>query len=233
LGLIAKSFVPFEAITPPLPMQKLFKLDVLIDRLRTHGAKGTKRILFYAFGVHLNPELPDTDISTVLSYFRAFFCLSDWLEAKEELPISRRITPYISNFPNDYIRQVMSIKYSPTMDEFIEDYLKANPTRNRVLDLLPLLAWLDEDKVCQTLPDEKISRRPTLHYRLPNSDIDNPDWSLAYCWNNWVMVERLAARPELLAKMMESYSKNKSFLGMNTKYWREQTKQCLQDLLSA
>jgi hypothetical protein len=232
LGLIAKNFIPFEIITPPLPMHKLNELDLLIARLREHGAKGTKHILFYAFGVHLNPELPDTDIATVLAYFRAFFCLRFWLEEKEELPISRRVTPFINRFPNDYIRQVMNIKYAPTMDEFIDDYLAANPTRNRALDLLPLLAWLNEKKVRQLLPDEKISPRPTFHYRLPNSDIDNPDWSLALCWNNWVMVERLAARPDKLTKMIEAYGRHMSFLGMNSKSWREQTKQCLQDLLS-
>jgi hypothetical protein len=232
LGLIAKNFIPFEIITPPLPMQKLNELDVLIDRLRNHGAKGTKHIVFYAFGVHLNPELPDTDIATVLAYFRAFFCLSFWLEEEEELPISRRITPFINSFPNDYIRQVMNINYAPTMDEFIDDYLEANPTRNRALDLLPLLAWLDEKKVRQLLPNEKISRRPTFHYRLPNSDIDNPDWSLALCWNNWVMVERLAARHDKLTEMIEAYGRHMNFLGMNAQSWREQTKQCLQDLVS-
>jgi hypothetical protein len=163
LAPIAKNFVPFEVITPPLPMHKLSRLDVLIDRLRDHGAKPTKGIK-HIFGVHLNPELPNTDIATVLAYFRAFFCLSDWLEEKEELPISRRITPFINRFPNDYILQVMNIQYSPNMDDFIDDYLEANPTRNWALDLLSLLAWLDEKKVRQALPNEKVFPRPTLYY---------------------------------------------------------------------
>lgn len=230
LALVARNIVPFEVITPPLPIRQIYALDTLIQRLRDHGAKGTRHLLFYAFGVHLNPELPDLSVETLLRYFQAFLCLSDWLAEEEKVAFSRRVTPFINHFPGDYVRQVLAPNYHPTMTEFIDDYLLANPSRNRALDLLPLLAWIDEARVRKVLPEEKISRRPTLHYRLPNSDIDNPEWRLSLCWNNWVMVERLAAWPEKLLEMNAACCKHLAIFAVDSMPWRERVRQCIQDL---
>jgi hypothetical protein len=84
------------------------------------------------------------------------------------------------------------------MAAFIDDYLAFNPTRNRDLDLLPLLHYFDETRVRAVLPNEKINGRPTFHYRLPDARLSDPGWSIAPDWNRWVCVERLAADRERL-----------------------------------
>jgi hypothetical protein len=91
------------------------------------------------------------------------------------------------------MRRLVAPDYWPGLSAFIDDYLDANPTRNRDLDLLPLLLHLDEPRVRAALPDEKINARPTFHYRLPDARVSDPGWSIAPDWNRWVAVERLAA----------------------------------------
>lgn len=86
------------------------------------------------------------------------------------------------------------------------DYLAHNPTRNRPLDMLPLLAHLDSRRVLHAAEDKHLVKaRPAFHYRLPNCMIDEPAWTLAQEWNRWVAVERLAADPEKLASMSRDY----------------------------
>ena len=91
------------------------------------------------------------------------------------------------------------------MAKLIDDYIAFNPTRNRDLDLLPLLAFIDEAEVRRQLPDEKINPRPTFHYRLPDMQLGDPDWGLASEWNRWVLVERLAEDGERLAALCRDY----------------------------
>ena len=59
--LAAEQLVPFEIVSPPIPMDRLGELESLIRRLRESGAQGTESGAFYAFGLHFNPELPDLD----------------------------------------------------------------------------------------------------------------------------------------------------------------------------
>src|SRR5690606_7790725 len=79
LRVSAEPLVPMEVVSPPLPLDQLHEFDSLVALLRTAGARGTRDGLAFAFGLHLNPELPDTDTATVLAYLRAFLCLFDWL----------------------------------------------------------------------------------------------------------------------------------------------------------
>ncbi|MCP5161685.1 MAG: amidoligase family protein [Hahellaceae bacterium] len=227
LALVAKSVVPFEVITPPIPVSQLFRLEALTQRLREHGAKGTRHLVIYAFGVHLNPELPDTRVETLLAYLRAFLCLYDWLAERERVSFARKVTPFINNFPTDYIRKVLSPDYEPDLATFIDDYLQFNPTRNRVLDYLPILAWLDEARVRAVCAEEKIGKRPTLHYRLPNSDIDNRQWSISQCWNDWLQVETLASDDEKLRTICHSYLRHLDIFNLEITPWREKVKKWL------
>ncbi len=50
-----------------------------------------------------------------------------------------------------------------------------------------------------------VSGRPAFHYRLPDCDISEPDWSAATAWNQWVSVENLAADEALLAEMIAEW----------------------------
>jgi hypothetical protein len=193
MSFVAQQLVPWEVVAPPTPISELSVFAQLLSELRCMGAKGTRHAVHFAFGVHLNPELPALDSQTILNYLQAYCCLYDWLVEKEDIDFSRRTTPYINHYDEDYVRKVIDRSYHPEQPQLIDDYVEANPTRNRGLDMLPLFAFLDEERVLQALDDERIQSRPTLHYRLPDCDIDNPKWGLTSIWSNWLQVERLAA----------------------------------------
>jgi hypothetical protein len=92
---------------------------------------------------------------------------------------------------------VVAPDYWPDLDDLMDDYLAANPTRDRNLDLLPLFLLLDERRVRAQLLEEKISKRPVLHYRLPTARVGQAGWSIALnWWNRLVAVERLAVDRE-------------------------------------
>jgi len=201
LASVGESVVPYEVTTPPLPLHALEEAQTIKEMLRKLGAKGTRASPLYAFGMHINPELRSVDVETILTDLRAFFILYDHIMEWLEPDLTRRITPYINPFDTDYRLMVLSESYQPTMEELIDDYLAYNPTRNRVLDLLPLLSWIDEERVRRVLPDEKIGKRPTYHYRLPDSRVDEEAWCVCQGWNSWALVERLAADPEALEEL--------------------------------
>lgn len=197
--------VPFEIGTPPIPITQLAPLEELRRLLLQNGAQGTRASLLYAFGLHINPEVPAEDPGVVLSYLRAFLLLYPWIKRRAEVDLARRISPFINPFPPAYARLVLADDY-PARDagRLIDDYLEFNPTRNRPLDLLPLLACLDAERVRARVAEKDlrlVKPRPAFHYRLPSCQVDEPDWTVAREWNTWVEVERLANDPERLARM--------------------------------
>jgi hypothetical protein len=203
---LASLVVPWEIVTAPIPMDTLHRLEPLILSLRRAGALGTRHSPHFAFGLHLNPEMPALDAVTVRDYFKAWLCLKDWLRSRCRPDLLRTVTPYISDFDGDWVASVVVPDYRPDVPTFIDDYVRANPTRNRAMDLLPLLAHLDEDRVRRTVDDPLIKARPALHYRLPNCEIDDPEWSLRPLWDDWLEVERLAADKARLARMGDAYA---------------------------
>jgi hypothetical protein len=203
--LAAEQIVPFEIVSPPIPMDRLGELELLIPILRASGGQGTDSSTLSAFGLHLNPELPSLEPETIVSYLKAFLCLYDWLVYHSEIDLTRTMTGYIAPFPTYYIRQVINLDYHPDQNALIDDYLVANPTRNRALDMLPLFTYLDKPRVLSIIYDDRVQARPTLHYRLPNCRIDQPGWGLDMDWRNWLMVERLACDVESLNAMCQAY----------------------------
>mgnify|MGYP003113653035 FL=1 len=208
LKLAAEQLVPFEVVSPPIAMADLWRLGALLRVLQSSGARGTADAPHYAFGLHLNPELPGLDAATILNYLLAFCCLSDWLRVRSKVNLSRRITPYIDPYDKNYVSQLLAADYAPDQAQLIADYLAANPTRNRALDMLPLFAHLDTSRVRDAIADGRVSSRPTLHYRLPNCEIDDPSWSLARPWRDWLQVEALASDPPRLEAAMKAYRKH-------------------------
>ena len=103
------------------------------------------------------------------------------------------------DYPQAYKRRVLDPDYWPDLTNLTTDYLAANPTRKRALDLLPLLAYLDEKLVRSALPHEKIGSRPVFHYRLPQAHVSDAMWSIMQDWGRWLRVERLAINPKQLA----------------------------------
>ncbi len=203
---VSNDFVPFEIVSPPLPMNDLECIEELRHELMQAGARGTHAHLFAAYGMQFNPEIPAFDVGTLVGYMRAFFLLFDRLRASSDVPIARRLLPYIDPFPESYVEKVLDLDYEPDLERFMRDYLKENPTRNRPLDWLPLFAYLNHDLVFE-YPVEKhlIKPRPTLHYRLPSSLIDDPKWSIAAEWKKWIEIECLACDQDLQEAMVREW----------------------------
>jgi hypothetical protein len=201
MSRVAGIVVPHELVCPPLPFAQLPRLDRVRQALHEAGARGTGASPLYAFGLQFNVEIHDRDVTALLAMLRAFFLSYETLLELSDVDLSRRLSPYVQPYPEDYIVHVLGRDYAPDMTAFIDDFLRFTPTRNRPLDLLPLLAWIDEARVMAAPVEHKLIKpRPAWHYRLPNCLIDDPDWSLAKPWNDWIMVEELAADSQLLRR---------------------------------
>ncbi len=233
LALLAKQVVPYEIVTPPLPMDQVWRLETLFMRLRREGAKGTRHAISNAFGLHLNPEMPDLNADTILAYLRAFLCMFDWLKDRSDVDFTRRVTPYIDPFEKRYIRLILAEDYNPDISQLIDDYLEHNPTRNRALDLLPLFCHIDEPRLRAVVDDDRVKPRPTLHYRLPNCLIDESDWALVHPWRDWLQIEALACDPKRLDAVSRGYRKylNNATSGLFKDWSKACTRWLLPELL--
>jgi hypothetical protein len=232
MSMLAMNIVPCELVAPPVDVSALHKLDAVVADLRVAGGKGTRSSPWYAFGVHFNLELPQLDARTIAAYMKAYLCLNDWLVWHEGVDLSRRIPPFINPFPNDYAQLLVDPEYWPSLDTLIDDYLQYNPTRNRILDMLPLFQHLDAERVDTVVDDILVKPRPTLHYRLPNSEIDDADWTLRLPWNDFMQVEALANDTQRLERWCYRYW---LYLQQPMKWpfvdaWYRQAQKCLIDL---
>ena len=104
----------------------------------------------------------------------------------------------------------------------VRAYLEHNATRNRALDLLPLLAEMDEARVRARVNDPLIKPRPAYHYRLPNCSIERTTWSLAEAWNLWVVVEQVAESGAELDELGRHFrDAHRPLLGVSRSGWVE------------
>ncbi|AHE99454.1 hypothetical protein THITH_15525 [Thioalkalivibrio paradoxus ARh 1] len=217
----AGRIVPHEIVAPPVPLAALGRIDRMRSTLQRRGARGTQAALLYAFGLQLNIEVHSLEASWITSIIRAFVLLYEALVQAGDIDLARRLSPYIRPFPGGYVRQVLQPGYAPDIAGLIDDYLQHNPTRNRPLDLLPLFAEIDPDRV-MAAPVERslVKPRPALHYRLPNCEIDDPQWNLARPFNGWAEVEHLAADPDRLEAAAAEYLRRPAqALGQLTDEW--------------
>ncbi|GIL38999.1 amidoligase family protein [Roseiterribacter gracilis] len=203
-GHVGKLWMPHEIAAPPVAFDALPEIDALIADLRNAGAVGTEGGLLYAFGLHFNPEVASFEIAHLLSVLRAYLLAAPWLREQGDIDTVRRLSPFIDPFPDDYIAYVIDATYTPGLERFVADYLTWNPTRNRELDLFPLFAHVAPALFASRIDDKQTKPRPTWHWRLPNSRVGVPGWSILPDWSRWVVVERLAedaARIEALAQL--------------------------------
>ncbi|RXK01011.1 hypothetical protein CRU98_00740 [Arcobacter sp. CECT 8986] len=226
IGSISKDLVPYEISTPPIPLDKISMINDLSDSLYKVGAEGTRKKVYNAFGLHINIEVVSLDVQSLLDYLRAYVILESFLVKDAKIDITRKITPYIDKFKDDYIMKILSENYNPTLDEFIDDYIKYNPTRNRSLDMLPIFAFIDETKVRKSLKKQKINPRPAFHYRLSNSLVGEEDWKISDEWNRWLYVERVANDKKLLSKLSKKYLFHLEKF-VNFTAWEEKVSKCV------
>ena len=218
----ASLIVPVEIVCPPIAIHQLHQLDPLLDALRQAGAKGTSESPLAAYGVHINAETPALDVTTLYQYLLAFCLMQWWLVEAHEVDLTRRLSPFVDLFPENYLQHL--IEQGPPSDEktLIHDYIQFNPTRNRALDMLPLFSWIDNELVQGQIDSKLIKKRPTFHYRLPNCHIEKHSWSLRDEWLRWLEVEYLANDPQALMSLAKNYSESHTFLlGVNRKQWVE------------
>ncbi|MEX5727330.1 hypothetical protein Ga0609869_000683 [Rhodovulum iodosum] len=206
LGLeLGRAVVPVEIVTAPLTPDDLPHLEDLRKRLRAGGAQGSGGGLFLGFGVHLNPEIEGPEVGHILPVVRAYALLEDWLRKADPIDPSRRLLPFVDPYPRSFVDRLAGAP-DWSLGALIDAYLEETPTRNRGLDMLPVFRHLDEARVLAGLDDASaVSARPAYHYRLPDSRLDDPEWTLAYEWNRWVMVERLANRPDALERLARDW----------------------------
>ncbi|KAA3438428.1 amidoligase family protein [Rufibacter hautae] len=229
LEAVIQKVIPYEIGVPPLPYDQLEQLEVLRQSLYEHHAKGTEAFITNAFGTHINVEIPDTEPTTILRYIRAFLLLYPWLLEAGETDFARKnLTSFINPFPAEYNQLVLDPAYTPTLEQLIDDYHQYNPDRNRPLDMYPLFAHVRPDQVNQFTNLGSVKARKTFHYRLPNSCVSDPTWTLAQEWNNWVVIEELANDPDRITQMSKEYLnlKENTLIGFEKK-WCKQTEQWL------
>jgi hypothetical protein len=225
----ASAIVPYELSAPPLPITQIHRIEELRKALYEKKARGTKSSIILAYATHINAEIPRRDVETVLNYLRAFMLLYPWLYDKAEIAIRRRLASYINPYPDEYVRLVLSPGYNPGMEQLIDDYHEFNPDRNRALDLYPLLSCLNAERIASKGDLGNVKPRPTFHYRLPNSLVDEPDWSIAKEWNQWNCVEILASQPDKIRAVSEDYLRveGKMFMGFFNR-WISRTEEWIE-----
>lgn len=199
LGAVA----PYEVVFPPIPLDQLDAVDRVVEGLREAGATGSTTGVVRNFAMQLNPELTQPNRVALLTHVQAFCVLQEWLALECDISTMRKLMSWAKLYEEPYVQHVLRADYRPSLQTFTADYLRFNPTRDYALDLLPALAWLlDEDERPELLNAHGVRARPTFHYRLPDSRVDDPEWSVAQEWNRWVEVERLAADGERLAGVL-------------------------------
>ncbi len=210
---LSELVVPYEVVTPPIPFNLLEEVERLRLEMKKNGALGTSASILYAFGMHINIETFTFEAKELLDVLRAFVLMQDWIKEKIEVDLTRKLSWFIEPFDREFIDYILDKNYNPDLDRLIEDYIFYNPTRNRALDMLPLFVYL-RPQVKEKLPPQKISPRPAFHYRLPNSKIDEDDWSVAKEFNMWSLVEKAALNKKALYELIDDY-----FEFENSPFW--------------
>lgn len=222
LGLdLGRLVIPVEIVTAPLTPDKLPLIDDLRAALRALGATGTRDGMFLGYGVHFNPAIAGETVHDILPVVRAYALIEDWLRYADPISPTRRLLPFAAPYPRRFVDDLARDAPNWSLDAFWCIYLHYNTTRNRGLDLLPIIGHLNPGRIaCLRDRTGKVKPRPAFHYRLPDSRVDEAAWSLAYEWNRWVTVERLAEDTQLCARLAMDWQEYRSKLTTTRRDWR-------------
>ncbi|WP_439526565.1 amidoligase family protein [Roseovarius mucosus] len=224
---LGREVVPVEIVTKPLDMDGLARLDDLRMTLRDAGALGSGAGWFFGFGLHLNIEMAsDADADTVRPLL-AYALIEDWLRAANPIDEARRLLPFTDPYPIDFTRALIEMGPEAARERVIGSYLELTPSRNRGLDMLPLFAHFDADRIKAAISD-KTSARPTFHFRLPDCRIDEAAWSIADEWQRWLTVERVAADTALLKRLSQAWQDDHGLLTLSRQSWANRAGRILQ-----
>ncbi|MEX1024708.1 MAG: amidoligase family protein [Planctomycetota bacterium] len=221
------TLTPIELVTPPLAPSQLLLLDHVLERLSREGAVGTQDGVLSAFGVHYNPRLWSLDPSTIWHHLQAYCALEPWLRRSLEVDLARRVSGFIQSYPLSFVERVISNAAPSDHATLVDEYLAHNPTRNRALDLLPLLTHLSRERVESTLGESDLSARPTFHFRLANSFVGDPRWSITEGWRHWLLVEDVAGDPERLDLILRHYRRSLA-RGDSRRSWSQEVERWLE-----
>ena len=211
---VARQVVPIEIVTEPLPQDALPRLERLCRALRLAGAEGSRRHVVHGYGLHLNVALADPDRGGDLPRIaRAFALLEPWLRARDPLDLSRRVLPFTQPFPDAFVDAVAGLDPGAAPDALFGLIDAHIASRNHGLDLLPAYAFLAPDRFAgHRGASGAVSARPAYHYRMPESRVDEPAWSLSYEWRRWWLVERVAAEDALTGRLSRAWTEARAGL---------------------
>ena len=215
---LGREVVPVEIVTEPLDMEGLARLEDLRARLREAGALGSGAGWFFGFGVHLNVEIASTRDADTVRPLLAYALIEDWLRSAHPIDESRRLLPFTDPYPTEFVRALIQAGPGAARAEVIGLYLEHTPSRNRGLDMLPIFAHFEPERIAAAISD-KTSARPTFHFRLPDCRIDEGGWRLADEWRRWVMVERVAGDAALLRRLSDAWEDDHGLVTLSRQHW--------------
>jgi hypothetical protein len=224
---LGREVVPVEIVTEPLDIDGLARLDALREKLRAAGALGSGAGWFFGFGVHLNIEIASECDADIVRPLLAYALIEDWLRADNPIDDARRLLPFTDPYPTDFVRALIKAGPEATRDHVTDLYLELTPSRNRGLDMLPVFAHFDPDRIASAI-DDKTSARPTFHFRLPDCRIDDARWSLAEEWGRWRLVERVAEDSAPLDRLAQAWDDDHGFLTLSRQSWADRAGRILQ-----
>ena len=215
---LGREVVPVEIVSEPLERDGLQKLDGLRDALRKAGALGSGAGWTFGFGVHLNVQIASGRDADIVRPLLAYALIEDWMRSDNPIDESRRLLPFTDPYPTDFVRDLIAQGPDAPVSDVMEIYLQHNPTRNRGLDMLPIFAECAPERV-EAAVSGKLSARPTFHFRLPDCLIDDANWSLADEWQRWLIVERVAQDPEVLARLGKAWEDDHGMVTISRQSW--------------
>lgn len=222
---LARGIIPVEVITAPIPASTLPRLDTAMSALRDAGAKGSGQGVFYGFGVHLNPEIAGLDHPLTPATIRAYGLIEEHLRAEDRIDGTRRLLPFVDRWPAALIDALAGAATASLRDLMVL-YARHTTSRNHGLDLLPLFRHLDDRRFQRLFgggDGGTTNARPTFHFRLPDSRIDEADWSLSQAWRDWLLVETVASDEALLDRLASARLRYRDRLLSGRGDWRNET----------
>lgn len=201
-----RGVIPVEVVTAPLTRAQMATFSDFCTKLRNIGAKGSRSGVLLGFGVHLNPQVVAPDHPLTRDTITAYALVEPWLRQQENIDPTRRMMPFIGTWP----RALVSMLAQQDATSLADLMRRAAPhiqSRNLSLDLLPLFKHAEPTLFAKLFDtNDKTTARPTFHFRLPDSRIDEADWSLQRPWRLWRQVERVAASPKALGALRHAWA---------------------------